>query len=529
LNYEFDFGDNSQKVSGGNSKVSHSFAAAGSYNVSLVVKDDLGATDSDGCAIVIGDLNKPDVTLIKPIDNKQVTQGESVQVLADATASPGRTIAKVELLADGVLYGSADTTAPYEFTYIVPSDAPTGSTITLQAKATDNLNSAGLSVPKNLKVKNDPPVASFTAVVSGALKVALDATSSSDTETPKGELQIRWDFDNDNVWDTGWSTTKVIEHTYPAEGSYTIKLGVKDGIGQTSNATKDVTLSLVQYVSGNITTTTWTGTIVITGDTVVPSGNTLTISDGTSVLFTSIDANSDGVGDYDLTINGTLKIAGTAGNPVIFTVYGASNKNPRAWNRIILNGTGSEIKNAIIEYGDIGLEIKDNASISDTTVRFNQYCLNVLTGASATLNKVTLTDSVKDCVSVSAGTINITESAIKDNGGNGIYVNGGTMNLSLSSVTGNDKSGIEYYKGGAGLVTKNKVMGNAFEGVRIGTDGTNDPNPVINYNNVYGNALQKGRVVEDVNISASTTASDYLTKTSSSWQTPSGEILDYIY
>jgi hypothetical protein len=196
-NYEFDFGDGSIKISGTANKVSHKFEKADTFTVKLTVTDDGSLSSSATCNITIGDLNTPAVVIIKPYNNKQVTQDEDVLVLVDATPAPSRTISKVEILADGIVSGNSDTSAPYEFTYTVPSSQPNNSVISLQAKAVDNLGSTGFSSIVHLNVKNDAPVASFTAVVIGTLKVRLDASASSDTETPVSDLEVRWDFDND--------------------------------------------------------------------------------------------------------------------------------------------------------------------------------------------------------------------------------------------------------------------------------------------------------------------------------------------
>ncbi len=530
VNYEFDFGDQSQKVSGPQSVVSHSFSSGGFYTVTLTVTDNGGLKNSTSCGVSVSDPSSPAVVIIKPVNNKQVTQGENVAFLIDATPSSGRSISKVELYVEGNLIGT-DSSAPYEFSYTIPQNTPTNSTIQYYAKATDNQNSVGLSETRNLNVKNDPPVASFTAVVSGTLRVALDATSSTDTETQASELQVRWDFENDGLWDTGWDTKKVLEHTYPSEGTYTIKMEVKDAVGQVSSATRSVTLSLMQYVSGTVTTTTWTGTIVVTGDVVVPASNTLTIAKGTSVLFTYIDQNTDGIGDYDITINGTLKVEGTASEPVIFTVYGTDHRHAKAYNRIILNGTGTTINYAIVEYADVGLDIRDNSNIQNITIRQSSTGLRVSGSANTSISSCTVKNNTVNGIEQSAGTSSFSDCEVSLNGKDGFYITGGTANITLSGITANGNIGLEYSGSGTGQVTRNLITANSREGVRISTNGSSNPNPVINFNNIYGNSVWGSRVIENTDISVSTTASDYYAsgKNSSLYQTPSSEIIDLLY
>jgi len=529
VTYEFDWADGTPKTTGASATANHTFNAGGTFTVVLTVTDNGGATDTDTCQVAITDPTSPSVVLIKPTDNKQVTQGENVQVLADATPTSGRTISKVELVIDGVVTGTPDVAAPYEFTYQVPAQAVTGSTIDVHAKATDSAGSAGLSPISHLKVKNDPPVASFTAIVTGALKVTLDASGSYDTETATADLEVRWDFDNNGSWDTTWSTDKVVVDRPYAEGTHTIKCEVRDAVAQTNTTTRTVTVSMSQTISGTVTTTTWTGIVVITGDTVVPASNTLTIAAGTQIQFMYVDQNTDGVGDYDLTINGTLDVNGSASEPVIFTVYGNTEKHPKAWNGIILSGTGSTIDHAVVEYADIGLDIRDNTTTGNVQVRNSTTGIKVTSPANTTWTTCTVNDNTGNGIELAGGTVNATGCVVRDNGGDGAYATGGTLNFAEGIVRNNGKAGLEYYGGGVGLVQKNLVTQNALEGFRITTDGANDPNPVINYNNIYGNATVSGRVVDDVEISVATTAGNYGTYNSGTWQTPNGETIDWVH
>ena len=69
---------------------------------------------------------------------------------------------------------------------------------------------------------------------------------------------VPWDFTDDGTWDTPWSKTKLHEQTYPKDGKYTIRVQVKDAVGQVAESTRSVTMSSISYVGGTIKTTTWT-------------------------------------------------------------------------------------------------------------------------------------------------------------------------------------------------------------------------------------------------------------------------------
>lgn len=91
--------------------------------------------------------------------------------------------------------------------------------------------------------QNTAPVASF--VISpeaggNATTFTMNASASHDLEDPSGVLQVRWDWENDGVWDTGWSTDKIIHHRWPEPGTYTIRMQVRDAEGLFNLSTSEV-------------------------------------------------------------------------------------------------------------------------------------------------------------------------------------------------------------------------------------------------------------------------------------------------
>ncbi len=90
---------------------------------------------------------------------------------------------------------------------------------------------------------NEAPVASFVLSPStGDVTTAflVDASSSSDSEDPTVALEVRWDWENDGVWDTPWSTEKISQHRYTRSGIYTIRLEVRDTGGLTNITTREI-------------------------------------------------------------------------------------------------------------------------------------------------------------------------------------------------------------------------------------------------------------------------------------------------
>jgi nitrous oxidase accessory protein NosD len=88
-----------------------------------------------------------------------------------------------------------------------------------------------------------PPIASFTVTPeSGKIGTVFvfNASSASDLEDPTNTLQVRWDWNNDGVWDTNWTNNKTAIHSYPTTGNYTVRLQVMDGSGLTDIYSKQI-------------------------------------------------------------------------------------------------------------------------------------------------------------------------------------------------------------------------------------------------------------------------------------------------
>jgi uncharacterized protein (TIGR02145 family) len=82
---------------------------------------------------------------------------------------------------------------------------------------------------------NASPVAEATvsqAVGNFSTVFQFDASASTDSEDPLSALQVRWDWDSDGAWDTGYSLSKTATHQYNAAGFYWVKVGVKDTQGK---------------------------------------------------------------------------------------------------------------------------------------------------------------------------------------------------------------------------------------------------------------------------------------------------------
>ena len=94
---------------------------------------------------------------------------------------------------------------------------------------------------------NTPPVAIFKITPPSGLTTTnfeFDASECTDLETKTDNLEVRWDFDGDNHYDTEFSTTKTIFQVFPVPGIYQVVMEVRDEGGLTTRATKSLTVEL---------------------------------------------------------------------------------------------------------------------------------------------------------------------------------------------------------------------------------------------------------------------------------------------
>jgi uncharacterized protein (TIGR02145 family) len=100
--------------------------------------------------------------------------------------------------------------------------------------------------PIHLDPENFPPVAMFdVSVPYGNIRTQfrLNAWNCSDDHDTTSSLLVRWDFNGDKVWDTGYSTEKLLFHQYPAEGSFDLTMEVMDSKGLTSIYSRKILVS----------------------------------------------------------------------------------------------------------------------------------------------------------------------------------------------------------------------------------------------------------------------------------------------
>ncbi|MGV8909826.1 MAG: PKD domain-containing protein, partial [Propionicimonas sp.] len=215
VSYLWDFGGDGTSTL---ANPSHHFPAVATYNVTLTVTDDNGATG----------------TVIKPV---------TTVANASPTAVFNSTVNKLVVSFDAA--GSSDsdgTVASYGWDF---GDGQSGTGVSpnhtygaggpydVMLTVTDNQGATGTVTHTVTAVGNVKPVAAFTSTVTN-LAVSFTASGSSD---PDGTLaSYSWDF-GDGASGTGVSPN----HTYATAKAYDVVLTVTDNNGATDSVTHSVT------------------------------------------------------------------------------------------------------------------------------------------------------------------------------------------------------------------------------------------------------------------------------------------------
>ena len=91
--------------------------------------------------------------------------------------------------------------------------------------------------------ENKPPRPSIqisTRIGNISTQFYLNAWNSRDDVTPPSQMPVRWDFEGDGIWDTGWSLDKELFYQYTQPGEYWLTLEAEDEGGE-----RDTTKTLI--------------------------------------------------------------------------------------------------------------------------------------------------------------------------------------------------------------------------------------------------------------------------------------------
>ncbi len=260
--YAWTFGDGATAIG---AAAQHTYAAAGSYSVTLTVTDDKGATAvlARQVSVTTAPVNVPPVAAF-------ISSVNGLQVQVDGSSSSdadGSVISYAWTFGDG---GTATgTTATHNYTATGNYDVTL--TVTDDKAATAAVShTVSVSAP----VVNTPPTAAFTSTVTN-LDVQLDGSGSAD---PDGTVDsYAWAFG-----DGGTATGITPSHSYAAAGAYTVTLTVTDNRGATGTTTAQVTVAAAP--ANQLPVASFSSTV--SGLTVKVDGSASADPDGTIASYT---------------------------------------------------------------------------------------------------------------------------------------------------------------------------------------------------------------------------------------------------
>jgi len=103
--------------------------------------------------------------------------------------------------------------------------------------------------------------------------------------------------------------------------------------------------------------TVWSGTVTVVGRVVVKRGVTLTILPGTAVRFVRVDADGDGIGDGELTVEGRLVARGTRAATISFA-SAQERPQPKDWTYVMISTSrDSVVEHCSFEHAFTGLQV----------------------------------------------------------------------------------------------------------------------------------------------------------------------------
>ena len=148
----------------------------------------------------------------------------------------------------------------------------------------------------------------------------FNASASADDTTAPADLLARWDFENDGIWDLNYPgeavnptttyATNTVTHQYPAAGSYTVAVQVRDSAGQDSDSDP--------ATPGNQPT-------VIT---IVIGGGTIALNPDRAPTTYTVDSYNFGVIPPNKTVDILVTICNLGVADLIISGYGLENEAP---------------------------------------------------------------------------------------------------------------------------------------------------------------------------------------------------------
>ncbi|MBI2463738.1 S-layer homology domain-containing protein [Candidatus Peregrinibacteria bacterium] len=167
--------------------------------------------------------------------------------------------------------------------------------IMVEVREHDTPPQADFTIRGDGKLAEQPYSKNGTAIGTTSTVFSFSAQSVRDNEDSSTNLQVRFDFDGDTIFDTAFSTNKRAEYRYLKIGNFTAMMQVLDSAGSITSVSKEVTIVANTDPEAKLIITPLAGTpaTVFTFD----PRNSRDAQYRNSSLRVRYDFNSDGIYD----------------------------------------------------------------------------------------------------------------------------------------------------------------------------------------------------------------------------------------
>ncbi len=353
--YAWDFGDGN---TGTGATPSHSFAAVGSYLITLIVTDNVGFTDTTSHTVIVTNL-PPTVSFTESAST--VPTGTSITLTITA-ADPDGTVSSLKVVwGDGTIDSLAGSSTSDTHSYALAGS------YTLYVNATDNANLTTKSTVAVKTITDRPPTISFTesaTTVPTGTQITL-TVNAADPDGTVASLNVVW---GDGTVDTLAGTVTTDTHAYAStvnaqSAAFTVYVNATDNSG---SVTKSPTA---------------TNTITDRAPNVSFEEDKTTAFTGVSITLTIASSDVDG------TVTGTMV---SWGDGTVNNLPGAATSDSHSYSK------AGSFKVTVTVTDDAGLTGRSQATktISDRppVASFSESSSTVLTGASISFDASTSND-----------------------------------------------------------------------------------------------------------------------------------------
>ena len=221
--------------------------------------------------------------------------------------------------------------------------------------------------------------------------------------------------------------------------------------------------------------TVWSGDVWVTSSVFVPAGVTLTIEPGTKIRFKHYRGYTDPGARLSMRVEGTLKAAGTASDPIWFT-SDAPDPTNGDWGmlRLVNASSDSEIRFAILEFAQQGLNLWNSSpTLSDLIVRWNNWeGIYFESYCRPTLERARIYQNGYNGIAMEQfNDVTIRDCLVSESGTNGIHVDASTASIEGCIIEGSAAAGLSVDDHGA-LIVRGCFVRENMQGIGCG-EGTN--------------------------------------------------------